>query len=689
MDDGAGGELQTVLGADEDVPTLLTSYTADQGIKKGLLYRFRCRVRNSIGWSAWSSPDTYVLAAVVPGRPAAPQFVSATATTITLQFSIPEDAGGSPLTLFELYVNDGNDSNDPATLVSTYTTNSLTHTLTTAADALTTGLIYKFKFRAINSIGNSEYSDTARYALVATPTAPSAPTNLVAQTSETQIGFEWAQVALTAGQETGQAILGYQAYMMEVNAVEGEDAASLSLGEYKLVYDGSSNPETTSLLVKTLNGQPVRAGFEYLLKVRARFLNGYTADSAVTSVRACSAPSLRAGAVWAPSLVSTSQSTMTIAWSEPSQASGPADGCSITGYRLHMSSDSGVSYSEIDSALVRDKPNLHEHAVQSSNFDTAGQTDVGKTFLFKLEAVNVAGVLLSGSVGIVLADAPAAPASGPSSDATQTTAEQILFSVATIDAADISKTGGTGILSYSLEVDDGAGSQFQALYGNDSDSLSTQYLLKIPEMRGKVFRARYRVRNAVGWSGYSPVTETLAASLPAAPPAAPEFVAATSTSISFLLQRSEDNGGSSITSHELYIDDGAAGAFSKVTSYDGSATSFTILQATETALVSGRVYRVKLRAVNVVGSSEFSGITSAALAALPAQANAPARVTALSTESKLVLQWTPPSSSDSPGGDIIGYRLEMDDGRGGEYSVIYDGYNAASLTQYVVGGDQS
>jgi len=78
-----------------------------------------------------------------------------------------------------------------------------------------------------------------------------------------------------------------------------------------------------------------------------------------------------------------------------------------------MSSDDGVSYSEIDSAFVRDKTNLHEYTTQTSNFAPA---DIGSTFLFKVEAINIAGTLLSTSLAVVLADLPGTPAAGPVSD---------------------------------------------------------------------------------------------------------------------------------------------------------------------------------------------------------------------------------------------------------------------------------
>jgi hypothetical protein len=144
-----------------------------------------------------------------------------------------------------------------------------------------------------------------------------------------------------------------------------------------------------------------------------------------------------------------------------------------------------------------------------------------------------------------------------------------------------------------------------------------------------------------------------------------------------------------ITSHELWIDDGALGDFVKLASYDGSSLAFTIDQAVETQLTSGLTYRLKSLAVNDVGSSDFTGATSVALASLPGTPSVPVRVAALSTPTRIALQWTAPTSTDSPGGDITGYRLWMDDGLGGDFAIIYDGENAPSLTQYVVGGESS
>jgi hypothetical protein len=75
-------------------------------ITKGATYRFRYRVKNSIGWTDFS-PVTYILAASVPSKPATPRIVSTSDTQITVQMYEPADNGGSIVTKFELYMDGG------------------------------------------------------------------------------------------------------------------------------------------------------------------------------------------------------------------------------------------------------------------------------------------------------------------------------------------------------------------------------------------------------------------------------------------------------------------------------------------------------------------------------------------------------------------------------------------------------
>lgn len=177
------------------------------------------------------------------------------------------------------------------------------------------------------------------------------------------------------------------------------------------------------------------------------------------------------------------------------------------------------------------------------------------------------------------------------------------------------------------------------LFGTVSDTLSTSLLYK-QLTRGLLYRARYRVRNAIGFSDYSPIGYLRAAARPAAPPA-PTFVAATADTITVTLGRSLENHGAVISSYELWIDGGElTSAFTQVTSYMGMETNFVIDRAIETSLISGRIYRMKYRAVNEIGAGDFSGVSSIALADKPAQASQPTKILSLSTQSKIVLEWT-------------------------------------------------
>ena len=63
VDDGTGGDFTSVIG--EQSTYLLQEYTVTSNISKGVLYRFRYKALNVIGWSAYS-PIAYIRAATIP-----------------------------------------------------------------------------------------------------------------------------------------------------------------------------------------------------------------------------------------------------------------------------------------------------------------------------------------------------------------------------------------------------------------------------------------------------------------------------------------------------------------------------------------------------------------------------------------------------------------------------------------------
>jgi hypothetical protein len=93
-----------------------------------------------------------------------------------------------------------------------------------------------------------------------------------------------------------------------------------------------------------------------------------------------------------------------------------------------------------------------------------------------VRALNLAGYFDSIPVVVVLAAVPDAPSSAPSSDAAVTSSSQIGVIYGPLTAA---QNGGSAVLSYELQVDDGEGGAYHSLIGNETagDSLATTYVL--------------------------------------------------------------------------------------------------------------------------------------------------------------------------------------------------------------------
>lgn len=75
----------------------------------------------------------------------------------------------------------------------------------------------------------------------------------------------------------------------------------------------------------------------------------------------------------------------------------------------------------------------------------------------------------------------------------------------------VPETGGSDILGYNLQMDDGLGGAFTDIYGSDTDpeTSNTMGLYYTAEnlIRGRRYGFRYRARNHYGWStNFSPVT---------------------------------------------------------------------------------------------------------------------------------------------------------------------------------------
>lgn len=72
----------------------------------GKLYRYKYRARNVNGWGDFSQPG-YIFAAEVPSKPAVPSLKSVTSTQMLIELYPPTETGGSDITSFELWIDQG------------------------------------------------------------------------------------------------------------------------------------------------------------------------------------------------------------------------------------------------------------------------------------------------------------------------------------------------------------------------------------------------------------------------------------------------------------------------------------------------------------------------------------------------------------------------------------------------------
>ena len=170
-----------------------TSYTV-AGLTTGQTYRFRYRSVNLVGVSGWS-PVSYIQPASVPTTPLPPQYLSSTATTIVLQLFRSDNDGGLPILNYELWIDQGSITSS-FTIMSryVYAVDAMVFTVDSVLDSLTPGLIYRFKFRSVNTIGYSAFSDNVMLGLGPLPVQASPVSRAAFGNSPTSIGVEWSPV---------------------------------------------------------------------------------------------------------------------------------------------------------------------------------------------------------------------------------------------------------------------------------------------------------------------------------------------------------------------------------------------------------------------------------------------------------------------------------------------------------------
>lgn len=505
---------------------------------------------NFNGWGLFSEA-AYILAAGVAQRPEPPAYLWSSATHIAFQLNPTLDDGGAPITAYELYIDSIQVT--PAFVLASSDL-AMTRTIEYAPPAAATpgevaaweaaqagtisatlvaGGHYRLVVRAVNQIGTSAASAELRVALAGLPSQPAPPFKAETGSTESSLMIEWDEAAAVGGVE----IQGYTLYV--------DDGRQ---GDLRPIYDGRKFPLTRRFLVTNLT-----TGLPYRLSVSTHTVNGESPQSAPATVYAC----LRPSGLEAPRITSTTRTSIGVAWNEPQ-----ANGCPLIGFTLlrNTGAEDPLTVS-VDPLTLQTGASLREHLI-------TGLTAASATYKIKIRAHNHAGDVDSPPTVVVLAAVPDTPAGAPSSAAAITDGTRIGVVYEPLAA---SENGGSDVLSYELQMDDGGGGPYAPLVGSEAqgDSLATQYTYGAGVVEGGLYRFRYRARNVNGWSGFSPVAYIRAASRPGRPDA-PVRDSVDAVGFTVTLRRTPDDGGGAILRYELWRNQGTGTAdFIIVATYDG------------------------------------------------------------------------------------------------------------------------
>ena len=83
-----------------------------------------------------------------------------------------------------------------------------------------------------------------------------------------------------------------------------------------------------------------------------------------------------------------------------------------------------------------------------------------------------------------------------------------------IDELPTSDNGGTDIIGYQIQIDDGNNGNYRFVLGGIEDTLDTEVVITEGITKGKTYRVRYRAINSIGPGPWSDVEYIIAATVP-------------------------------------------------------------------------------------------------------------------------------------------------------------------------------
>ncbi len=630
------------------------------GLTDGTAYIFQVSAVNAVGTGSPSASSSQVTPSGVPD---APTISTITPADGSLSVDFAAGASGSPITGYDYELNgSGNWVSSGATATPL------------GIAGLVNGTQYSVRIRAVSAIGVGQPSA----AVVATPQAlPGAPS-----ITSTAVGVGSATISFTPGFSGGATITDYEYQLngagswlssasssspFTIPGLANGTTYSVAIRAVNATGPGTASP-SSSVTTPDLPAAPVVASVTPGdSSVSIAFTPGATGGSTITAYQY---QTLVAGA-WttAPSLSSpiavyglvngttyaVSVRAVNAVGTGPGSAAQPATpattpsaptitGSTVAGSDLHLSAAFTPPASDGGSAITTyqyttdagttwrardDAPSTASPLAISIASDGTTTLVNGTTYYVELRAVNGVGAGIASAVatGIPLV-APSAPT------ITTVTAGPSSLSVVFAPASN----GGAAISAYQYQL--GSGSW------TDTGTLGTSFLIS-GLTNGTPYAVSVRAVNSQGNGAASaPVSGT-----PVSAPGQPTITGITRGDQSLSVAvTAADNGGSPITGWEYTTDGGTTWAAAAGTT---SPLTITALSTNGTTLVTnGTGYPIAVRAINVVGTSVASAITTVAPSAAP---SAPTIVLTPLNQA-IQVAFTPGSDGGSPVSSIE-YRL--------------------------------
>ena len=670
----------------QDGVSALTSATVT-GLTNGAVYMFRVAAVNSLSSSDWSvaspptspralaDPPTSLIGIAVDGK-------------ISLSWTAPLNAGGSPITDYQVQMSSNNGS------TWRLASDLLNPTTSALITGLTNGTPYVFKVAAVTAAGPGTYSSVS--AAFTPRTSPGAPQYLLATVGDRQSMVSWKAPLSNGGASITDYILQYSSDD-GASWLTFPDGVSSSLST---VVTGLDNGQTYSFRVKAENVAgpgPFSAPTALLLKSASQPPQNLTAtagdrsialdwdvpvddggsvissyaifyssnngltwlsfspttdtDATISGLANGTAYLVKVAAVTGfgvglfsslptavtPSTVPTAPTSVvgvygdksaTLTWAAPSSNGG----ASITNYLIQYSTDGGATW----------EPATRPGASTQRTYTVTGLTN-GLEYVFQVAAVNASGnSAWSSSTPPVT---PHAPASQPLSVSGTYGNASVALSWATP-----TDDGGAAITDYTIQTSTN-GTSWTAFSDGTSASTSAS-VTGLTNGTGYYFRvAAVTVFGSGVWSSvYGPITPR---TVPGAPTAVTGAFGDKQITTSWAAPAS--NGGSVITDYVVEFSADNGSNWITVTRTASTTTSQLV-----SGLANGVSYIFRVAAVNAVGTSGWSvsssGVTPRTLP------TAPTSLAGVYGNASAALSWSAPA--DDGGASISSYAIQFSSNAG-------------------------